>query len=344
MANRTYARKPPRLIPDWEKERIVLAWPTLRREYTFRAQNLTGFFHRLLRTLDGLSVPVCLLVPSLSDLAKMRDSHPSLVVEYVPGLSDVWLKDSAPWLLDNGSRCLWQPEYDPPYLSSEPAIRSIRPVLESFFRRRLAEFKCTGIRTQLDWKWEGGNATFNGAGVVIATDAVLEQNRGTGMTLETVCLELGARPVIIPAEPGDVLSHADGTVRFWSRDELLVSDLRSVPGITGIARRRAEQYLDRLMHILTSSGFRGANIHLVPCGPYAEQAGLDGIPSARGCYINYLRTRDIILVPRFGDKKQDRKTLDFFHSIQPPGVKVASIDCRLLSDFGGGLNCLAATY
>lgn len=336
----------PRLIPDWEKETVVLAWPTVRADYVRSAQTLKPFFRHLVLILDQLRVPTCLLVSSPKDLANLRHRFPgSISMEYVPGLGDLWLRDSAPWLVTQGkSRYLWQPQFDPPYLSAEPVLRSVRPVLESFFRHRLANFRCRGFETQLDWKWEGGNATSNGAGVIIATEAVLLENHGTQSGLEQVCRALGARPIIIPAEPGDVLSHSDGTVRFWSRDEILISDLTGVPGLSARARRKTEKYMDQLVGVLTANGFLEEKIKLVPCGPYAEHSGLDGIPSARGCYINYLRTRDLILVPAFGDRRQDQKALNFFRSIESPGGMVVPIDCRLLSDFGGGLNCLAATY
>lgn len=336
------------IVPDWEKERIVIAWPTVRGQYVAPCRNIVPFFHHLLELLIDCAIPVAVLVPSQRDaqsLTQTYDPPKGLWIEYVPGLSDIWLKDSAPWLIRVGSeRILWQPEFDPAYLDAEPHIKSMRAVLESFFRRKVTEFGCTRLETATDWIWDGGNATCNGSGVIIATDQVLVDNRASGDRFESVCRSLGARSIVIPAEPGDDLAHSDGTIRFWSEDVVLINDFKNIPGISSSWRRKLNHYQDEVVGVLLDAGFRMSNILWIPCGPYADRAGFDGIPSARGCYINYLRLRDVVIVPTFGHSEQDQRALQFFAEILPQGVKLMNIESGLLADFGGILNCIAATY
>ena len=67
------------------------------------------------------------------------------------------------------------------------------------------------------------------------------------------------RLVVIPAEPGDVLSHADGVLRFVDERTLLVSDYRQVD----------PKYGERLRRVLSRHGFE---LIACPCVP-SEQIG-----------------------------------------------------------------------
>lgn len=134
------------------------------------------------------------------------------------------------------------------------------------------------------------------------------------------------RVIAIPTEPGDVVGHADGVVRFIDGDVVLANDYRLVDG----------RYRARLRRVLRRAGLEVGDL------PYRPEVGkARGIPPASGCYVNYLRVGRLIVLPQFRlpeDEEARRRVERCF-----PDSDVQSLDCSDLSAEGGVLNCATWT-
>ena len=115
-------------------------------------------------------------------------------------------------------------------------------------------------------------------------------------------------------------------VRFLKKDLVVVNDYSTVD----------PSYGRRLCAVLTKYGLR---IEILP--HFREDRLEDGIPSAKGDYINFLRIGNLIVVPAYGSPEDAVacKTLERLC----PKATVVPLDCVKLSRKGGVLNCVAWT-
>lgn len=74
---------------------------------------------------------------------------------------------------------------------------------------------------------------------------------------------------------------------------------------------------------------------------FQENAACDGIASAVGNYVNFLRVGDLIIVPAYGVAENDEacRTLEELC----PGAHVVSLPCTELAREGGVLDCIGWT-
>jgi len=72
--------------------------------------------------------------------------------------------------------------------------------------------------------------------------------------------------------------------------------------------------------------------------PYRpEEASGGDIPSAIGCYVNFLMVRGLVVVPAYGRREDDRACRVIVENTD--GV-VVPLDCTGLAAEGGVLNCV----
>jgi agmatine deiminase len=133
-------------------------------------------------------------------------------------------------------------------------------------------------------------------------------------------------PIVIPVEPGDEAGHADGVVRFLDGDLVVINDYSEV----------ASSYGRHLKNVL-----RRARLEWVELPYRPEDASCDGMPSAVGCYANFLMVRGLIVVPAFG-LPEDDIALRIIEEHAGP-FAVASLGSRDLARRGGVLNCATWT-
>ena len=65
------------------------------------------------------------------------------------------------------------------------------------------------------------------------------------------------------------------------------------------------------------------------------------LPSAWGCYINYLRIGNQVVLPAY-DLPEDQVALDTIRNLLPD-AQVSQVPCRSLAERGGVLNCISWT-
>jgi agmatine deiminase len=175
---------------------------------------------------------------------------------------------------------------------------------------------------------DGGNVVA-GSNNAILTDKVFRENpKWQPRRLQSTLAELLQvdQCIMIPQEPGDHVGHSDGVVRFLKNDLVVISDYSKVD----------PSYGRRLCAALAKHGLR---IETLP--HFREDRSEDGIPSAKGNYINYLRIGNLIVVPAYGSPEDDKacKTLERLC----PKATVIPLECVKLSRKGGVLNCVSWT-
>jgi agmatine deiminase len=128
--------------------------------------------------------------------------------------------------------------------------------------------------------------------------------------------------ILIPKEPYDPIGHADGLVRFIDENTVLVNDYSAID--KGFGRR--------LRAIFKKHRLEWEELPYLISG-----LGDDGIQSAIGCFINYLRVQQVIVVPTFGIKQDDRAVCRMEQLF--PDATIVPLRCEDLARKGGVLNC-----
>ena len=247
-------------------------------------------------------------------LAENLHAHLGHRLRLIPGTRDIWCRDFMPVPVGPGR--FVQFRYTPSYLRGAPDLRT-----PDAFRRIGLE----GVRRSA-LVVDGGNVVRHGD-VAVVTDRVYADNPRFSRPALRARLrdELEVeRLIVIPAEPGDVLGHADGVLRLLDERTAMINDYRRVlPGYG----RRVEALLSR------------HGIETVRC-PYAptDRVGLDGIPSAAGVYVNFVVAEDVVACPTYGFGADDGalRLIERCYS----GRRVVPIRCNGLTAEGGALNCI----
>ncbi|GGE61771.1 agmatine deiminase family protein [Priestia taiwanensis] len=260
---------------------------------------------------------------SLNKNKGLTDDHNALAVDEYSfdtnpfEYDDIWLRDVAPVATTHLVKFKYQPDYLP---------KSQSRYLHQQFNKWLNKhhFNYTTSPLILD----GGNLIWNRKDTVIVTDRVLDDNfKWTKKEIiEQMKWDLDVRRVIIiPAEPGDVLGHADGMIKFIDEHTMFISDFLG-----------DKKFRHRVQEIIRAQ-MPEAKFIIVPSS-YTEVGQYDKeIASAKGLYINMLETDDTLYVPKFGLPTDQ----EVFRYIQKHTDKhVIQVHVGELSTMGGAINCL----
>ena len=230
---------------------------------------------------------------------------------------DIWIRD---WGLVEGSFFRYRPSYAKGCYS-DAAIRRARAGLIN----RLHFDSRRAIPVVLD----GGNVVHNGR-IAIVTHKVLRDNPALSRReIERAVVSIGfERVVFIPEEPGDVLGHADGVCRFVSSQLLLLNEYN-----TDVGRDFGRQ----LRHAIWRAKLN-VNFALLPW--FHTDSFAQGVPSAEGCYMNFVQVHGGIVAPAFDHSADDKAQRVLVEAI---GSKVTSVKATSLASFGGVFNCVSLT-
>jgi agmatine deiminase len=249
------------------------------------------------------------------DLKIILESR-GIPLRVIAGTRDIWCRDYMP--IQVAEERFVQFRYTPDYLTGK--YRRLRA--DGEIGPKLPWVKnCVRSEIVLD-----GGTIVKWTDKVIMTEKVFDAN--PGWTRRKLLTELERmlevdRVILIPVEPGDVTGHADGVVRFIERDLVLANDYRLVDSCYQTELRRA----------LRRAGLRVIEL------PYRPQTGhTRGIPSAVGCFANFLRVRGLVIVPRFGVIEDEKALGSVQRSI--PDSAVHSLDCSEVAEEGGVFNCV----
>ena len=239
-------------------------------------------------------------------------------IHLVCGCRDIWARDFLPVQVGNEFVTF---RYAPDYLRGYDHLRTEESVCDAvpFLK----------ARHRSDLIIDGGNLVSSGP-MVAATDKVYRENpdqsrEGIRKKLSKI---LGARScVVLLKEPGDPIGHSDGLVRFLDEWTVVTNDYSNIdPG-----------YGQRVTAVLARHGLEVVKF------PYSVSTTVtDGIPSAVGNWVNFLRVGNLIVVPEFG-YPADRTAVSILRD-RLPNCSVVPLYATDLACRGGVLNCVVATY
>lgn len=229
---------------------------------------------------------------------------------------DIWLRDVAPVITTKMVKF----RYAPSYLKKQDS---------SYLDRRFNKFLKRNYRYQKsDLILDGGNVQWNGHQTVILTKKVLEDN--PDWTKSEIIAELKDKlnvkqVILISKEPGDVLGHSDGMVKFIGKDKLFINDFNYEPGFLQKIKHQILKAAPQMQFVVLPSAYTSK-------GQYDDK-----IASAKGLYINMLETKRKIYFPMYG-LKQDQKVLKLVQA--QTKKQVVPINVAHLSTLGGSIHCL----
>ena len=234
--------------------------------------------------------------------------------KFLKGTKDIWCRDYMPVQTKSGK--LVQFKYDPSYLKGNKEWEESRSDVREVC-------KANGFEPQFsDINLDGGN-------VLICDDRAILSNRifseNPDIDKEKLIIELSklleCEIIIIPAENDDMTGHADGMVRFVNKNTILGNTMAEEykywqEGMQKVIDKYNLKYIDVPFFVPKDSKH-----------PY----------SAVGIYVNYLEVNNLIVMPVF-DRKEDQKAFDVIQKAFPDKV-IEKIDYNDVALEGGLLNC-----
>lgn len=250
---------------------------------------------------------------------------------FLGALTEIIERRAIPHQLLPGTKDIWAVDYMPVQINKDLFVRFVyHPSYLTKSRKWITTITdtdevCEAIGwevTKSDILLDGGNV-IRGEDWVIMTDRIFTENpHYTSRDLMAELEEIfGARVVIIPQEPGDFTGHADGVVRYYDRDTVLVNRYPA---------KYRENYQRELLTTLQEAGLKQIPIAYNTAGCRGDEA--------HGIYMNFLEMKGLVVVPLFGLKEDDEAVRQFEQLY--PGRTVETIDSRMISKHGGVLNCI----
>jgi len=328
-------------LPDWHScKAIVLVYP-----YKINGrEHLQSFYDKLLSYIPA-EIDIVLLVrdQSIANVFNkkcIKAGIPNNIeFEIYPDLFDIWVRDYAPLTVtEMGMLSPVKFEYKPSYVEKkfEKYVLNDHKAGEmlgnKFVSKGMSSVYC---------HWDGGNLTHNGKGTAIISNRFISDNESYNINNEIrplLNVILGfSNIILIPVEPLDETGHVDGMVRFIDEKVLVV----------GAYPRHSENhvFMNRLAENLqTDLGKDYTILRLMNAEP--EDYESEGIGSAVGNHLNFLRINDLILFPYYSDMISKQPLLDFKSELEKNNLNIHVIPVDIpeineLARSGGVLNCIS---
>jgi len=338
------------LTPDWEYPRgLVLVYPKDLRS------GLIPFYEEFIKTIlartklpeltfivrPNAKIKIESFCNLLNTQTKIRYFETNLV-------QDIWARDFCPIYISNGTVC--KALYNPSYFNKNQIIKFADSDnqtgidLAVFLNLEINYFLQPGKNNLI---LDGGNFIHNGQGTAIMTNRVIADNETLSIDeiRKIFQKKLGISNLIfLPVEIGDETGHIDGMVRFINENTLIVAELPPVyindpENISEIEYKIDKQFLDNIADSL-SKVFSVIRIeNTIP-----RNEGKEGLASAFGNYINFLRIGNTIFLPNYGTTQDNKATETLKKHFPKLTVVPIKTDINKLSKFGGVLNCISWTY
>ena len=269
------------------------------------------YFSDLLRTDARYSL-------TCSEIIKIL-THNSIKHDFLPATNDIWARDYMP--IQTSKDKFIEFRFDPDYLQGpEKGLRNLKTYPDIVFNSIGRTAKKSNIIL------DGGNVV-KSTNCVILTDKIIEENRFnySKKNLIRALHELFEvdKVVIIPKDSHkeDHYGHADGMIRFVDNETVLVnSHLRNLPGLIETLQRNKLRFEFLRFDLKKQNG-------------------------RNWCYLNYLQTKDIILIPKLNIEEDElalKQLKDIFPEYSRNG-RIVQVDLDKVVKRGGALNCISWT-
>lgn len=242
----------------------------------------------------------------------------SIEFKFLPNTKDVWAVDYMPVQINKNN--FTQFVYNPKYLKSKVGQKSISDV--------------DSICKEIDILPDKSKILVDGGNVVKTTDKIIMCDRvfdeNQNLSERELIKKLEkifqvSKIVFIPTYPKDFTGHADGIVRFLDDTTVLINQYSQDAKMENIEFQRS---------LRLSLHNAGLDYIEIPYNPYNNKR----YDQANGAYINFLQMDDIIILPTFGFK-EDNKAIRKFDELFT-NQKIATVDSNDIANDGGVLNCI----
>ena len=234
----------------------------------------------------------------------------------LPKTKDIWAVDYMPIQIDEDN--FVQFVYNPNYL---------RDTIK--WRNTISDVDL--ICKEINLTRNKSNIILDGGNVVRTTDKVIMCNKifienpsrkERDLIKELKTLFLVDDIIFIPTDSHDRFGHADGMVRFYNNNTVLINDY-------------SKEDINFQLRFRLSLHNAGLNYIEIPYNPYGNNKSIN----ANGSYINFLQMQCIIFIPIF-DFEEDKAVIKQFKDLYQ-GQKIVLVNCNDIANDGGVLNCIS---
>lgn len=236
--------------------------------------------------------------------------------QLLPNTKDVWAVDYMPIQVEKNN--FIQFVYNPDYLRSTIKWNKTISDVDTICKKINLLPQKSGILL------DGGNV-IRTADKVIMCDKIFTENptiKEKDLIKELQELFRVDKIIFIPTHPGDFTGHADGMVRFYDSNTVLINDY-------------SKEDVEFQLRFRLSLHNANLNYIEIAYNPYSNKKD----DYANGEYINFLQMQQAIIIPTFG-LKEDEAVIKQFEQLFS-GQKIATIDSNELALDGGILNCIS---
>ena len=241
--------------------------------------------------------------------------------EFLTRTKDIWARDYMPIQVSDNKFIEFR--YDPDYLQGE----------ENRIYKTYPDIVCDsiGLKTiKSDIIIDGGNV-IKSTNCAILTDKILLENEGTyepDQLKEKLKLLFEVEKIILVPwdKKNDFYGHADGMIRFIDENKVLIQ---------GYFDFYSKKFTDEFFGALEENGIEWIKLEF-------DRKKED---MRSWAYLNFLQTKDLILMPKFGII-EDELALNQFKSIfknYADSDRIFQLDMNTIVEEGGALNCISWT-
>lgn len=254
-----------------------------------------------------------------SDLEAILKRH-SIKYRWIHKTRDIWCRDFMPIQLaeDRFVQFKFFPDY---YLNYDDiGLLTIQNELQ---------YNLSGSMKVVDLFVDGGNVVKSKKKAILTEKVFKEnKNREKKVILRKIkdALEV-EKIVIIPTQPDDHSGHADGMVRFYDEDTILVNEFDE-----------STSWMYRFDRAINVSGLKAIPLPY----QYSTRRNYRNEYTAHGCYINFAQIGNLIVFPQFGEEfsDTDKRALERMHDLYPASnYRIEQINADSIAWHGGVLNC-----
>lgn len=241
---------------------------------------------------------------------------------FLPNTRDIWARDFMPVQIAENSFIEYR--YDPDYLQGE----------DNRIIKTYPDIVCDaiGMKTiKSDIVIDGGNI-IKSKNTIILTDKILVENEGIYQPAQLIdkLKELFEveNIVLIPwDEKNDYFGHADGMIRF-------VEDKKVI--LQGYFNYYPKKFKDKLFNTLKEN-----NIEWISLKYNVPKEDIN----KNWAYINFLQTKDLIIIPKLGIDEDEQALLQFksIFADYAERERIFQVDMGAVVEEGGALNCISWT-
>lgn len=235
--------------------------------------------------------------------------------EFLPDTKDIWARDYMPIQINDSTYIEYR--FDPDYL--QKARKGCRDL------KTYPDIVCDSLKLKTkksDIIMDGGNFV-KSTDCVILTDKIVKENRvsynKTNLIKKLQDTFEVEKIVLIPWDKSEEYGHSDGMVRFIDEETVVT-----------------QYYLKDYDPLLKPIKRAGLKIEYI-------EYNVKKNDKRDWAYLNFLQTKDLILIPKFGIELDDQafKQIEGYYSTY--AGKIYQIDMNETVKFGGALNCISWT-